>query len=83
MKEGNKNWKWEKAKNKIATTHPCKGSKNNSNHCNIDGHIKENYWMFGMCYIIYVNTPCTIYFSNHSGGNKMGGKDPHFRVSYR
>ena len=56
LKEGNKNWKQE-AKNKIATTHPCKGSRNNSNHCNIDGHIKESYWMFGMCYILYVNTP--------------------------
>ena len=44
LKEGNKNWKWEKDKNKIATTHPCKGSRNNSNHCNISVDHYEYIW---------------------------------------
>jgi hypothetical protein len=33
-----------KYKKEKSTTHKCKDTRNNYNHCNIDGHIDENCW---------------------------------------
>jgi hypothetical protein len=43
-KERNKKLKGGKYKNTTTTTHQCKYPRNHCNHCNIDGHTKENCW---------------------------------------